>query len=217
LCVRPKPGSQSDGRCASAVSTVWASTWRLSLGRKVAEGTALLVPVLRTVRPTTNEGAVMSMGSVIHDTFTIERTYPVPPSKVFDAFASAEAKGIWGDTGNLETAEGEAGASEFDFRVGGRERFGFKMDGVTLRFDARYYDVVPDRRIVYSYEMYADDARISVSVATIQFAKSDEGTVLTHTEQGVYLDGIDGIEAPRLREEGTTEMLDNLRGFLTST
>jgi uncharacterized protein YndB with AHSA1/START domain len=158
----------------------------------------------------------MSVGTVLHDTFTIERTYPVSPSKVFEAFASAEAKSIWGDTGNLEEATGEAGESEFDFRVGGRERFGVTMEGVTYRYDARYYDIVPDRRIVYAYEMYAGDVRISVSVTTIGFEEGGEGTVLTYTEQGVYLDGIDGVDAPRLREGGTTEMIDNLRGFLTS-
>jgi uncharacterized protein YndB with AHSA1/START domain len=166
------------------------------------------------MRSMINEGEAMSLGSVIHDTFTIERTYPVPPQRVFAAFASAEAKGVWGDTGNLESADGDAGVSEFDFRAGGRERFGFKMDGTTFRYDARYYDVVPDQRIVYTYEMYADDTRLSVSVTTIQFTKSEEGTGLTWTEQGTYLDGVDGIEAPRLREGGTTEMIDNLRGFL---
>lgn len=158
----------------------------------------------------------MKPGSVIHDTFTLERTYPVAPGKVFAAFASAEAKSIWGDTGNLENADGDAGVSEFDFRVGGREKFGVKMDGITFRYDALYYDIVPDQRIVYTYEMYADNVRISVSVVTIQFAESGEGTVFSYTEQGAYLDGIDGDEAPSLREEGTTEMIDNLRDFLTS-
>ncbi len=158
----------------------------------------------------------MSLRSVIHDTFTIERTYPVPPSRVFAAFTSAEAKSVWGDTGNLESAEGEAGASEFDFREGGRERFGIKMDGTTFRYDALYYDIVPDRRIVYTYEMYADNIRISVSVTTIQFAQSEEGTSFTYTEQGAYFDGIDGPQAPRLRKQGTTEMIDNLAGFLAS-
>ena len=158
----------------------------------------------------------MSLGTVIHDTFTIERTYPVPPEKVFAAFASAEAKSIWGDTGNLESADVEEDASEFDFRVGGREKFGVKMDGTTFRYDALYYDIIPDRRIIYTYEMYANDQRISVSVATIQFAESEEGTALTYTEQGTYLDGIDGVEAPNLREEGTTQMIDNLRDFLSS-
>ncbi|MGO9962370.1 MAG: SRPBCC domain-containing protein [Acidimicrobiales bacterium] len=158
----------------------------------------------------------MTDRSVIHDTFSIERNYPVAPSRVFAAFASAEAKGTWGDTGNLENADGAAGASEFDFRAGGRERFGFKMDGTTFRYDAHYYDVVPDRRVVYSYEMYADDARISVSVATIEFAKSGDGTALTWTEQGAYLDGIDGSQAPALRKEGTTEMLDGLTRYLSN-
>jgi uncharacterized protein YndB with AHSA1/START domain len=158
----------------------------------------------------------MTDRSVIHDTFSIERTYPVAPSRVFAAFASAEAKDAWGDTGVLEPAEGEAGAQEFDFRPGGRERFGHKMEGTMFRYDALYYDIVPDQRIVYSYEMYADDARISVSVATIEFAKSGDGTALTWTEQGAYLDGIDGTQAPSLREEGTTEMLDGLARYLTA-
>jgi len=154
--------------------------------------------------------------SMIHDTFTIERTYPPPPPRVFAAFSSAEAKNIWGDTGDLEPADGEAGISEFDFRAGGRERFGFKMNGTNYRYDARYYDIVPDQRIIYAYEMYAGDARISVSVATIEFASHGDGTALTVTEQGAYLDGIDGPQAPSLRKEGVTEMLDNLTGYLAS-
>ena len=157
----------------------------------------------------------MTDRSVIHDTFSIERTYPAEPSRVFAAFASAEAKQAWGDTGELEPVDGEAGVAEFDFRPGGRERFGHNWQGTTYRYDALYYDIVPDRRIVYSYEMYADDARISVSVATIEFAESADGTALTWTEQGAYRDGIDGPQAPALREEGTTEMLDGLTLYLS--
>jgi len=135
---------------------------------------------------------------------------------VFAAFASEEAKNIWGDTGDLDQADGDAGLTEFDFRVGGRERFGFKYHDTTYRYDALYYDIVPDQRLIYSYEMYANDARISVSVATIEFVKSGDGTTLTYTEQGAYLDGIDGPEASDLRKEGTTEMLDNLTGYLAN-
>jgi uncharacterized protein YndB with AHSA1/START domain len=172
----------------------------------------------------------MTTRSVIHDTFTIERSYPATPSRVFAAFASQEAKNIWGDTGDLEPADGRdpdradgdhpgdagADATEFDFRVGGRERFGFKWQDTTYRYDALYYDIVPDQRIVYSYEMYANDVRISVSVTTIEFTKSGDGTALAYTEQGAYLDGIDGPEVSQLRKEGTTEMLDNLTGYLAS-
>jgi uncharacterized protein YndB with AHSA1/START domain len=157
----------------------------------------------------------MTGRSVIHDTFSIERTYPATPSRVFAAFASEEAKNAWGDTGGIETPA-DAEPSEFHFLVGGRERFTIRAEGSMYRYDALYYDIVPDQRIVYSYEMYADGARISVSVATIEFAKSGDGTALTWTEQGAYLDGIDGPQAPALRKEGTTEMLDGLTRYLTA-
>ena len=156
----------------------------------------------------------MTENCVIHDTFTIERTYPTTPARVFAAFASKEAKNTWGDTGDIGAAEPSAGLSEFDFRIGGHERFGMVYQGVSFTYDACYYDIVPDRRLVYSYEMYADSARISVSVATIEFTETGDGTTLTWTEQGAYLDGFDGDEAPRLREGGTSEMLDGLAKYL---
>ena len=156
----------------------------------------------------------MTQRPVIHDTFVIERTYPVPVSRVFAAFAAKEAKDAWGDTGDIGEPAGDDGDAEFDFRVGGRERFGFGYQGVSYRYGALYYDIVPEQRIIYSYEMYADGARISVSVATIEFAAQAGATVLTWTEQGAYLDGFDGPEAPLLRREGTDEMLDGLAKYL---
>ena len=73
---------------------------------------------------------------------------------------------------------------------------------------------MPGQRIVYSYEMYRDGARISVSLATIEFGKSGDGTAMTWTEQGAYLDGFDGADAPVLRREGTAGMLDGLATYL---
>jgi uncharacterized protein YndB with AHSA1/START domain len=156
----------------------------------------------------------MAERSVIHDTFVIARTYPATPSRVFAAFASKEAKDAWGDTGDIAGTEPATGPVEFDFRVGGHERFGFVYQDVSYTYDARYYDIVPDQRLVYSNEMYADGVRISVSVATIEFGKADDGTMLTWTEQGTYLDGFDGADAPRLREGGVGEMLDGLDKYL---
>ena len=156
----------------------------------------------------------MTERSVIHDTFVIERTYPTSPSRVFAAFAAKEAKDAWGDTGDIAGTEPATGPAEFDFRVGGHERFGMVYQGVDYTYDACYYDIVPDQRLVYSYEMYADGARISVSVATVEFVKAVDGTTLTWTEQGAYLDGFDGQDASRLRQGGTSEMLDSLAKYL---
>jgi uncharacterized protein YndB with AHSA1/START domain len=150
--------------------------------------------------------------SVVHDTFTIERSYPATPARVFAAFADPQAKARWADSPGSEPDGDIGGYIEFDFRVGGHERFGFKMPGGrTYRYDALYYDIVPDRRIVYCYEMYADGARISVSVAAIEFVNGDAGTALTYTEQGTFLDGLD---QPEFRAEGTGELLDSLAGYL---
>jgi hypothetical protein len=116
---------------------------------------------------------------------------------------SEEAKN-WGDTGDPEPAEEEqVGPTKFDFQVGGRERFGHKMHDTTYRYDATHYDIVPDQRLVCTYEMYADDVRISVSLTTVEFARSGDGTTLTWTEQGAYRGGFDGPEAAALRKGGT--------------
>jgi len=69
---------------------------------------------------------------------------------------------------------------------------------------------------VYSYAMYADDTLISVSLATIEFAESGDGTKLTWTEQGAYLDGHNGADASAMRKGGTVEMIEGLTTYLQS-
>jgi uncharacterized protein YndB with AHSA1/START domain len=136
---------------------------------------------------------------------------------VFAAFSTEEARTSWGDTNDLEPPEDQdddSEVSEFDFRVGGRESCSTKEQGTTYRYDGRYYDIVTDSRIMYSYEVYADGARISVSVATVEFTGSGSGTQLTWTEQGVYLDGYNGAEAPEMRKGGTIDMLNGLTAYL---
>jgi uncharacterized protein YndB with AHSA1/START domain len=158
----------------------------------------------------------MTGRSVLHDTFVIERVYPAPASRVFASFASKEAKDTWGDTGDLSEPGPDAGESEFDFRVGGNERFGFGYQGISYRYDARYYEIIQDQRIIYSYEMYANGVRFSVSVAAIQFTPTPDGTgtTLTWTEQGAFLDGFDGPDASSLRQGGTEAMLQGLALYL---
>jgi uncharacterized protein YndB with AHSA1/START domain len=149
----------------------------------------------------------MTTRSVVHGSFTIERTYPASPARVFAAFASLEAKSRWFGP----PADGDCSDKEFDFRVGGREHFASKHETATYSFDAVYYDIVPDERIVTAYEMYADDARLSVSVATVEITPAGSGAHLVYTEQGAFLDGND---KPEYREHGTRELLDKLGDVL---
>jgi len=149
--------------------------------------------------------------SVAHGMFTVQRTYPgVTPRRVFDAFASIEAKNNW------FTAPNEAWdvvEREMDFRPGGRERLvGRWKSGMITDFDATYFDIVEGERIIYAYEMRIDGRKISTSLATLEFKPaSGGGAAFTMTEQGAFLDGYDDNGS---RERGTNEIVDKLSAAL---
>ena len=146
----------------------------------------------------------MTERSVTHATFVIERVYPASPARVFAAFADPAIKRRW-FTGPEEWGKDEG---EMDFRVGGREvSRGGPPGGPVHAFDSRYYDIVPDQRIVFAYDLLLDDTRISVSLATIELKPEGTGTRLVFTEQGAFLDGFD---IPDQREQGSRELLDAL-------
>ena len=86
------------------------------------------------------------------------------------------------------------------------------MGQQTFTYLARYQNIVPDRRIIFTYDMQMDDAPISVSVATVELKPERGGPRLVYTEQGAFLDGLD---TPEQREQGTAEMLDALGKALT--
>lgn len=145
--------------------------------------------------------------STTHSTFVIERTYNASPQRVFDAWADPVAKAQW--FGPPEKPD-----YSLDFRVGGREHLTVHVpDRPTFTMDAVYQDIVPGHRIIHAYDMHMDGVRISVSLATIEVEPHGEGTRLTLTEAGVYLDGHD---TPQQREHGTIGLMDALGAFVES-
>jgi uncharacterized protein YndB with AHSA1/START domain len=152
----------------------------------------------------------MTERGVSHTTFVIERGYPAHPAKVFAAWADGAAREIWMDDPDYKS---DGSKYELDFRVGGHERFsGITPDGGTYRYEGVIYDIVPDQRIVYSYEMYTDGDRGSVSLATVEILAEGSGTKLTYTEQGAFLDD---IEKPEDRQK-LGWLFDNLGKYLAS-
>ena len=146
--------------------------------------------------------------SVVHASFSVERIYEAAPARVFHALSDQAAKARW-----FEGGEGFAVLErDMDVRPGGRERLkGRWASGMISTFDAVYYDVVPNERLVYAYEMHLDDRKISVSLATIELTPAGTGTRLVVTEQGAFLDGYgDGGS----REQGTSFLLDRLGASL---
>jgi uncharacterized protein YndB with AHSA1/START domain len=144
----------------------------------------------------------MTERSVTHSTFVVERTYDASPARVFAAWAEPERKARW--FGDPETGVADY---ELDFRVGGREFNRGSVEGQAYTYEARYQDIVPDERIVYAYDMHTDGQRISVSLGTVQLKPDGDGTRLTYTEQGAYLDGLD---TPEQRQQGTGGLFDAL-------
>jgi uncharacterized protein YndB with AHSA1/START domain len=148
---------------------------------------------------------------IVHASFSVERTFSTPPQRVFAAFADPELKAQWFHGPDDWTPT----VRTFDFREGGHETTAGEVPGEwSSRFEADYHLIEPDARIVYSYVMYHDDVRLSVSVATIELEPVDEGaaTRVVFTEQGAYFE--DGEAANRSREEGTIGLLEQLEASL---
>ncbi len=135
----------------------------------------------------------------------------MPPAKAFAAWSNVEIKRRW-----FTQPEGwdRRDPLTLDFRVGGLETTaGGPPGGFRSRYKACYMEIQPNARIVYTYEMHLDDRKISVSLATVEFAASKTGTTLTVTEHGAFLDGYDDNGS---REEGTNFLLDAFGKVLTA-
>ncbi|MGN7358956.1 SRPBCC family protein [Paenibacillus sp. SAF-054] len=134
---------------------------------------------------------------VKHATFVVERTYAASPERVYQAWADPAAKAQWFSKPDI-----------FDFQVGGREcSSGGPPEGPVFTFDAIYQEIVTGQRIVYTYTLDSEGARISVSIVTVELIRMEGGTKLIFTEQGAFFDGHD---TPEIREHGTNVMLEAL-------
>jgi|SRR5580692_5462062 uncharacterized protein YndB with AHSA1/START domain len=151
----------------------------------------------------------MQPSSLIHSTIVIERSYPKPPERVFTALADPAKKRRWFAEGENQDVD----EFEMDFRVGGIERFRYRLKGdspvkgIAITSEARYQDIVSNQRVVAASTMSLGDQRISASLVTIELLPTENGTDLILTHQGAYFEGADG---PQSREGGLQKLLDRL-------
>jgi uncharacterized protein YndB with AHSA1/START domain len=158
---------------------------------------------------------MMQERTVTHSTFVIERSFPVPPDRVYAALADPAKKRRWYTGGRtMELQE-----FEMDFQPGGRDRYLYifakesPFPGAPIVYESVYQDIVPDRRIVLAYSMTIAGRRISASLATFELASSGSGTGLVFTEQGAFFEGSDG---PQMREDGWRKLFERLAGYLAA-
>ena len=155
------------------------------------------------------------MRSVVHASFTITRQWKASPARVFAAFADEKQKDKWfAGPGSWTMVE-----RSFDFREGGVETLTGKWNtGRVTRFHCVYRDIVPPTatepgRIIYSYNMFVDEKKISVSQAAIEIHPDGGGAKFVLTEYGDYLDGYDDAGS---REHGTNALMDALGKSLSA-
>ncbi len=144
--------------------------------------------------------------TVVHTTFTIERTFPKHSvDRVFNAFKDPVKRRRWfvEDTGFV------IHDYALDFRVGAHEGGSFTYgDGPKVTNDTYYLDIVDDERMVFAFAMTVGGKPLSSSLTTIELVAVGAGTKLTYTEQGAFIDATP--EALKGREEGTRGLLERL-------
>lgn len=145
---------------------------------------------------------------MIHDTFTIEKTYSAAPASIFKAFATKSRKAEWYAT----SPSHECISYELDFREGGEEKLTAKMRegtpiaGMVLCWTSDYAKIVVGEKIVFFQTLDVAENRVSAAVISVEFADGfDGGSAVTLTHQSTYFDGADG---PEMRKMGWESLLD---------
>jgi len=135
---------------------------------------------------------------------TLKRRLHASPAKVWAAWTRAEKIAHW--FGPADTVDGSVRA-ELDVRVGGRYRVSFTTaDGEYHEVGGVYREVVPDRRLVFSWAWHSTPERESQVTLTLQ--PDGEGTLLTLTHEQLF----DQAAADGHRK-GWTGSLDRLEKY----
>ena len=157
----------------------------------------------------------MSDPTVIHDTFSLERTYPTSAARVFAFLAEPAKKRTW-----YAYAEGRDVADfEMDFRVDGVERLAIRLGqetpfpGTLVVNASRYEDIVDGQRMVLSGSMTLGERRISSHLVTLELEEVASGTLLRLTHQAAFYEGADG---PEMRRGGWEVLLTSLESALAA-
>ena len=151
---------------------------------------------------------------VLHSTFVIEKSYPAPPARVFEAFSREDRKRRWyADRDGQDLTEFRS-----DFRIGGESILRYNLgpetpfEGVEIANLEQYHDIVPDQRIVSAATMSLGGRIISVALVTIELVPTEAGTDLICTHQGIFYEGSGG---PEMREHGWRVLFDRLAAIVS--
>jgi uncharacterized protein YndB with AHSA1/START domain len=111
----------------------------------------------------------------------LQRTYPVPPEKVWQAWTNPQALTQWFGPGEPSSVT----RAEVDVRVGGRYHIAFTTpDGEAHDVSGVYQEVVKHRKLVFTWAWKSTPER--VSRVTVALRPTDEGTELTFLHEQFF-------------------------------
>ena len=107
---------------------------------------------------------------------TLKRRLKAPPSQVYSAWTDPKKIARW--FGPRDTAQASV-AAEIDLRVGGHYRISFTSEGGEQhQVGGVYREVVPNRRLVFSWAWHSTPERASLVSITLA-PDGETGTLLT--------------------------------------
>ena len=139
------------------------------------------------------------MSSTGHD-LTIERTFPAPAQRVFDAFTSEEVMRRWWHAG----ADWVTSTASVDLRIGGEVRVVMGERGTEHGGGGVYTQIEPPSRLAFTWT-WDDDPDHVEQLIVIEFEESDASTRVRFSHQNLW-----NAEAVRSHIGGWNAALDNL-------
>ncbi len=92
----------------------------------------------------------------------VERVFNASRERVWAAYSRIEQLAQWWGRGNQLDIE------RWEFRVGGHWRFVERADGESHGFEGRFREIVPQERIVQSFEWDGMPAHITIDAASVE-------------------------------------------------
>ena len=143
-------------------------------------------------------------GLATRPSLSFKRRLNASPEKVYAAWTDPEKIIRWFGRSD---AKADSFRAEIDARVGGRFRVSFSTNDEYYEVGGVYREVVPNRRLVFSWAWHSTPER--ESLVTVSLKPDGDGTLLTlHHEQLFDQAARDG------HERGWIGALDKLEGFI---
>jgi uncharacterized protein YndB with AHSA1/START domain/predicted enzyme related to lactoylglutathione lyase len=122
----------------------------------------------------------MSVQTAVKPSLTIKRRLSAPPARVFSAWTQPQKIMRWFGPAGVQCTH-----AEFEARVGGRFSIAaISPNGERLQVGGTVREVIPDRKLVYSWAWHSTPER--ESLVTVEFKPDGDGTLLTLTHEQFF-------------------------------